>query len=203
MGPMAATQVPETRSEVEPGVVVATVAVLGTVMSWLEPLLGWTVTVPAFTAVTTPRTLPKSDVYPPEGRGAKLKLGRPPGKPPASPPGGVAGQAPLTSGETVNRLAVIAPEASLPVAVMQLPTVMSETLPVPVSLIGCRASEVDGHVTVRGAEHEGRPAEADHAPVGEVAVPDSAVPARRRAGHRAAGRDQKSQAAEGGDRGDA
>ena len=52
MGPMAATQVPETRSEVEPGVVVATVAVLGTVMSWLAPLLGWTVTAPAFTAVT-------------------------------------------------------------------------------------------------------------------------------------------------------
>ena len=137
MGPMAATQVPETRSEVEPGVVVATVAVLGTVMSWLAPLLGWTVTAPAFTAVTTPRTLAKSEVYGPEGRGAKLKLGRPPGKPPASPPAGeVAGQAPLTSGETVNRLAVIAPPASLPVAVMQLPTVMSETLPVPVSLIG-------------------------------------------------------------------
>jgi hypothetical protein len=48
----------------------------------------------------------------------------------------IAGQEPLTSGETVNRFAVIVPEASLPVAVMQLPTVMSETLPVPVWLMG-------------------------------------------------------------------
>ena len=43
----------------------------------------------------------------------------------------------MTAGETVTRAAVIVPVASaLPVAVMQLPTVMSETLPVPVSLIG-------------------------------------------------------------------
>jgi hypothetical protein len=32
LGPMAATQVPDTRSETEPAVVVATVALLGTVM---------------------------------------------------------------------------------------------------------------------------------------------------------------------------
>jgi hypothetical protein len=61
LGPMAATHVPDTRSEVEPGIVVATVAVLGTVMPWLEPLLGWMVTAPAFTAVTTPRTLAKPE----------------------------------------------------------------------------------------------------------------------------------------------
>jgi len=137
LGPTAATQAPDTRSEAEPVVVVDTDAVLGTVIPWLEPLLGWTVTAVPLTAVTTPLTLAKSEMNPPEGRGAKVKLGRPPPKPPGLPPvNEVAGQAPLTSAETVTRLAVIVPEASLPVAVMQLPTVMSETLPVPVSLIG-------------------------------------------------------------------
>ena len=137
LGPTAATQAPVTRSEAEPMEVVETRAVLGTVISWPEPLVGWTVTAPPFTAVTRPRTLAKSAVNPPDGRGPNVKLGRVPEKPPGLTPGkDVAGQAPLTAGETVTRVATIAPVASLPVAVTQLPTVMFETLPVPVSLIG-------------------------------------------------------------------
>jgi hypothetical protein len=76
LGPTAATQAPDTRSDVEPVVVVETVAVLGTVMLWLEPLVGWTVTALPLTVVTAPRTLPKLGVNPPEGRGPKVKLGR-------------------------------------------------------------------------------------------------------------------------------
>src|ERR1035441_7689847 len=63
--PTAATHAPLTRSEVEPVVVVETWALLGTVMLGVIPPVSWTATAVPLTAVTTPRTLAKSEANPP------------------------------------------------------------------------------------------------------------------------------------------
>src|ERR1039458_2691607 len=136
--PTAATHAPLTRSEVEPVVVVETWALLGTVMLGVVPPVSWTVTAVPLTAVTTPRTLSKSEANPPGvPRGWKVKSGRPPSPPGWPPANDPVAQAPLTAGETVTRAAVIVPVASaLPVGVMQLPTAMSAAPPMVVTLIG-------------------------------------------------------------------
>jgi hypothetical protein len=178
-------------------------AVVGTVRLSLEPVVGWTVTVVPSTAVTTPRTLPKSNPNPPEGRARGLKSAPLPGKPPGLPPVyDSLAQVPLTAGDTVTDVAVIATvEPSLPIAVTQLPTVMSERLPALVLLMGVELLKATFTLPLavlrisvepltltrvppaRSPPRnpvEGRPADAPAVPQPAMASPSAAVDALRR-----------------------
>ena len=131
-------------------------------------------------------------------------MGRPPGKPPGLPPAYESdAHEPPTVGDTATDVAVIAPvESMLPVAVTQLPTVMSERPPALVLLIGVellkatstfplvvpRISVVPWTLTsvppVRSPARnpvEGRPAGAPAVPQATMAKPSAATDGPRRA----------------------